>query len=212
MSTREFAQVSPEVSFDEESLILVDWQDNIIGYESKLNAHRGSGMLHRAFSIFLFAGPDRVLLHRRSEHKPLWPRYWTNSCCSHPRYGESYAAAAERRLHEELGVAAELTWLYQFQYSARFGDEGSENELCAVMIGNIDESLPIKANRLEVSDWGWYDSLLIDDWVRTNPEQFTPWFMLEWKRIRGDQRTAVRRICSEKKPAQQGEAAAYPVG
>ncbi|MEM1153563.1 MAG: hypothetical protein AAGI44_05445, partial [Pseudomonadota bacterium] len=71
-----------QVSFDEENLILVNAQDEITGYESKLNAHSGAGLLHRAFSIFLFDGPDWVLLQQRSNKKPLWPGYWANSCCS----------------------------------------------------------------------------------------------------------------------------------
>lgn len=199
MSLRVFAQESPQVSFDEESLILVDESDNVVGYDSKLNAHSGGGLLHRAFSIFLFAGPDRVLLHRRSEHKPLWPGFWTNSCCSHPRYGESYAYAARRRLQEELGLTTELAWLYQFQYSASFEDKGSENELCAVLIGDIDEARLVEPNRQEVLDWGWYDSVQVDDWIRSKPAQFTPWFKLEWARLRGEQSDDVRDFCARRR-------------
>jgi isopentenyl-diphosphate delta-isomerase len=201
MSNRGFAQASPQVSFDEESLILVDENDNVVGYESKLKTHRGSGLLHRAFSIFIFSGPDRVLLHRRSEQKLLWPGFWTNSCCSHPRHGESYAYAARRRLREELGVCTELAWLYQFQYSARFGDEGSEHELCAVMIGDIDEGRPVEPNRLEVLEWGWYDCSTVDGWIRQTPEQFTPWFKLEWARLRGDQLGEVEAFCRRRQQA-----------
>lgn len=199
MSSRGFAPLSPQVSFDEESLILVDERDNVVGYDSKLNTHRGSGLLHRAFSIFLFAGPDRVLLHRRSEQKPLWPGFWTNSCCSHPRYGESYAYAARRRLQEELGVTTELAWVYQFHYSASFEDKGSENELCAVLIGDIEESRSVQPNRQEVLDWGWYDSADVDDWVRRNPTQFTPWFMLEWASLRSEQSGAVSEFCARRR-------------
>lgn len=203
MNATGFAQLSPQVSFDEESLILVDEQDNIVGYASKLNSHRGSGLLHRAFSIFVFAGPDRVLLHRRSEHKPLWPGFWTNSCCSHPRYGESYAYAARRRLQEELGIVTELTWLYQFQYCASFGDTGSENELCAVLVGDIDEARStVQANRQEVSDWGWYDCSEVETWVQERPGDFTPWFILEWKQLQGEQRGAVREVCNRRRQRQ----------
>ena len=86
------------VSFSDEALILVDHEDRVTGYSSKADAHRGDGQLHRAFSVFLFDGPDWVLLQCRSDNKPLWPGYWANSCCSHPRRGESCDQAAVRRL------------------------------------------------------------------------------------------------------------------
>ena len=195
MIANSFAPASRQVSFDDENLILVDERDNVIGYESKDNVHRGSGLLHRAFSIFLFNGPGRVLLHRRSGQKPLWPGFWTNSCCSHPRCGEDYASAARRRLSEELGVTAQLAWLYQFQYTASFGNRGVERELCAVLIGDLERPGTVRANRNEVQEWGWFDCDAVDGWVRRRPEQFTPWFLLEWSRLRGDQRGAVRRHC-----------------
>ena len=195
MIANSFAHASRQVSFDDESLILVDERDNVIGHESKDNVHRGSGLLHRAFSIFLFDGPDRVLLHRRSGQKPLWPGFWTNSCCSHPRRGEDYASAARRRLLEELGVTTELSWLYQFQYQASFGSHGAERELCAVLIGDLERPGSVRANRNEVQEWGWFSCDAVDSWVQRRPGQFTPWFLMEWARLRGDQQAAVRRHC-----------------
>jgi isopentenyl-diphosphate delta-isomerase len=185
------------VSFDDEQLILVDSDDGVVGYDTKLNAHRGDGVLHRAFSIILFDGPERVLLQRRSAHKPLWPGFWTNSCCSHPRRGESYATASARRLEEELGLSADLVWLYQFEYSARYGDVGSERELCAVLIGSVDSLTGVRVNPLEIQDWGWFDSDEVDRWIARSPEQFTPWFKLEWLRLRGELSDAVRRHCRD---------------
>lgn len=185
------------VSFDDEQLILVNGDDGVVGYDTKLNAHRGSGVLHRAFSIILFDGPERVLLQRRSSHKPLWPGFWTNSCCSHPRKGESYSTATARRLEEELGLSAELVWLYQFEYSARYGNVGSERELCAVLIGSVDSSTAVRVNPLEIQDWGWFDSDEVDRWIERSPEQFTPWFKLEWLRLRGELSGAVRRHCRD---------------
>jgi len=195
MIANSFAQVSRQVSFDDENLILVDDQDNVIGHESKDNVHRGSGLLHRAFSIFLFNGPDRVLLHRRSVQKRLWPGFWTNSCCSHPRRGEDYGSAARRRLREELGVSTELSWLYQFQYAASFGSRGAERELCAVLIGDLQCPGAVRANRNEVQEWDWFACNEVDSWVQRRPGQFTPWFLLEWSRLRGDQQAAVQRHC-----------------
>ena len=195
MIANSFAFNARQVSFDDECLILVDEHDTVIGHESKDNVHRGSGMLHRAFSVFLFNGPGRVLLHRRSGQKHLWPGFWTNSCCSHPRRGEDYASAARRRLFEELGVTAELSWLYQFQYAARFGSRGAERELCAVLIGDLEHPGSVRANRNEVQEWGWFSCDEVDSWVQRHPGEFTPWFLMEWDRLRGDQLPAVHRHC-----------------
>lgn len=173
------------VSFDTEDLILVDSHDRILGNASKKTVHQPGGQLHRAFSIFIYAASDKVLLHRRSEKKPLWPGYWTNSCCSHPRRGESYQAASHRRLQEELGIQTTLTWLYQFEYQAHFGAVGSEHELCAVYAGHFDEPVEIDPHPDEVDQWGWYDIPEVDSWVAREPDSFTPWFLMEWQALRG---------------------------
>lgn len=183
------------VSFDSESLIVVDSSDQVMGYESKVDVHRGTGKLHRAFSIFLFDGPDSVMLQQRSEEKPLWPGYWTNSCCSHPRRGETYDQATRRRLREELGVEARLSRLYRFQYFARFYDLGAEHELCTVYVGNIDDASKLAPNPKEIRAWDWFDTDSIDELTKRQPDRFTPWFLLEWERLRGDRRGDVEAIC-----------------
>jgi isopentenyl-diphosphate delta-isomerase len=182
------------VSFDSELLILVDEQDNVTGYDSKLNVHRGAGQLHRAFSIFLFNGDGQVLLHRRSGEKPLWPGYWTNSCCSHPRKGEDYATAVNRRLREELGVETELLPLYQFKYAAGFDAQGSERELCSVFVGRLDDIGTVAPNATEIAEVRWVDIDDVDEWTAASPELFTPWFLMEWRQLRDAQRPAIARL------------------
>ena len=120
------------VSFDSESLILVDRDDTEIGTLSKRDCHNGEGVLHRAFSAFIFNADDELLLQKRAQDKRLWPGFWSNSCCSHPRRGESMAIATTRRLRDELNVEAELEYVYKFAYQADYGDAGAENELCHV--------------------------------------------------------------------------------
>ncbi len=173
------------VSFDTEDLILVDSVDRVLGTAPKVAVHQPGGRLHRAFSIFIYAGSEQVLLHKRSSGKPLWPGYWTNSCCSHPRRGESYRAASHRRLREELGIQTPLTWLYQFEYQAHFGTVGTEHELCAVYIGHLQEAVEITPHPDEVEEWGWFNIADVDHWVAQEPDTFTPWFLLEWKALRG---------------------------
>jgi len=174
------------VSFDDEPLILVDGADRITGYENKLNAHMGHGMLHRAFSIFLFTEDNEVLLQQRSGEKLLWPLFWSNSCCSHPRRGESYQQATHRRLREELAIDAELHYLYRFQYQADFGDIGAEHELCSVFVGKVGEPLVVDVNPSEIADWRWISCTEVDRLVAEEPQRFTPWFMMEWRRLRSD--------------------------
>jgi isopentenyl-diphosphate delta-isomerase len=171
------------VSFDDEDLILVDEQDRITGYDSKHNAHQGMGKLHRAFSIFLFDGPDWVLLQRRSETKPLWPAYWANSCCSHPRRGETCDDAVSRRLPEELGANTPLTRLYDFQYQARYHDRGSEHELCAVYVGQYSRNRALNVNRTEIQEYGWFSRREVNRWIGRQPQAFAPWFLLEWREL-----------------------------
>lgn len=175
-----------EVSFNDEMLILVDENDNVTGYDEKLNVHLGSGKLHRAFSIFLFSPCRRVLLQQRSPQKPLWPLYWSNSVCSHPRRGESCELAAQRRLNEELEVLTELELLYQFRYSAEFGSVGSEHELCKVFVGSVTTDYPIHANDNEVADWAWVPIDELEARIADEPEQFTPWLLLEWNQLKAN--------------------------
>lgn len=173
-----------QVSFAEEPLILVNDQDEPCGFDSKLNVHAGAGKLHRAFSIFLFRDPEHVLLHRRSVEKPLWPGYWTNSCCSHPRQGECNRVATSRRLEQELGVLSDLRYLYRFQYQAAFGDLGSEHELCSVYIGRLAVDQELRVNRSEIAEWDWFHVDTVDKWLVSSPETLTPWFKLEWRQLR----------------------------
>lgn len=184
-----------QVSFDSERLILVAADDRVTGHASKRTAHLGDGLLHRAFSIFLFSPAGKVLLHRRSDLKPLWPGYWTNSCCSHPREGESYQQATRRRIREELGLETPLRRLYRFQYQARYGDAGAEHELCTVYIGCIAESAAVSCNPLEIAAWGWFEMQEVDDLVAADSSVFTPWFLLEWARLRSDLAAAVAACC-----------------
>lgn len=181
-----------QVSFHDEPLILVDEQDNIRGHLDKAACHEGEGILHRAFSIFLFDENGRLLLQQRSADKPLWGGYWSNTVCSHPRKGESYETATKRRLADELGIQADLVYLFRFQYQATFRDVGSENEVCSVFIGRFNG--PLNANETEVSAVRWMDPDELDEWIRMEPDELTPWFRMEWERIRSEHWETVRRV------------------
>lgn len=170
------------VSSESEELILVDTDDNEIGYRSKAACHDGSGILHRAFSLFLFNAEGELLLQQRAAEKRLWPGFWSNSCCSHPRRGESLPVATMRRLDDELNIAAELEFVYHFCYQAEFNDAGSENELCHVFLGEIDgEPRP---NDSEVESIRFISADDLGAELAAHPQRFTPWFIKEWRALK----------------------------
>ncbi len=168
-----------------DELILVDEADQELGHLSKAECHRGGGILHRAFSLFIFNAHDELLLQQRSASKRLWPLYWSNSVCSHPRRGESMHAAIHRRLFEELGLHCSLHYLFKFRYQAQFDQQVAEHELCSVFVGR--SSAPVNANRSEIADWRWISQpRLQQELGGSAAERFTPWFKLEWARIGRD--------------------------
>ncbi len=162
-------------------MILVDATDQIIGHLDKSRCHNGNGVLHRAFSLFIFNPDGDLLLQQRAAEKRLWPGFWSNSCCSHPRKGEELAQAAQRRCEQELGFRTPLQFLYKFEYQAQFRDLGSEHELCSVFCGVYDGE--IRANENEISAWQWLAPVAINAQLQAGADTFTPWFQLEWQHL-----------------------------
>jgi isopentenyl-diphosphate delta-isomerase len=185
---------------DSDMLILVDAADNEVGSLTKRLCHDGGGVLHRAFSLLIFNARGELLLQQRAPSKRLWPRYWSNSCCSHPRRSESITVATARRLREELGLSCPLQFLYKFQYQASFQAAGSENELCSVFIGVTDQTPRI--DQSEIAAWRWVSpERLSIELVDQGAEKFTPWFRLEWERVWRDHRAAVLALRASGPPA-----------
>lgn len=178
----ESLQTHPDVSFDSEELILVDSDDNPVGHADKGTCHDGHGILHRAFSLFIFNARGEVLLQQRAAGKRLWPGFWANSCCSHPRRGETMQQATERRLMQELGMRSQLHYLFKFEYQADYLDLGAEHELCWVYHGSSDD--PVEVNAKEISAWRFVAPADLDLEIAEFPERFTPWLKLEWARVR----------------------------
>ena len=174
------------VSSEAEELILVDRDDNETGFLSKADCHDGEGVLHRAFSLFLFNDDGELLLQQRSESKRLWGGYWSNSICSHPRRGESMEVATRRRLLDELNIEAELEFVYKFDYQARFGDAGSENELCHVYLGRAPNE--IRPNESEIAAVRFVAPADLDREFAGNPASLTPWFRMEWQALSTEHR------------------------
>lgn len=164
-----------------EHVILVDRQNTPMGTREKWEAHV-EGVLHRAFSVFVFDSAGRMLLQRRATGKYHSGGLWSNTCCSHPRPGEATVDAALRRLDEELGFTCPVEPAFDFVYRADVGGGLIEHEYDHVFIGRFDgEPSP---DPEEVEDWRWADP---DDVVREmaeHPDRFTPWFHTAFAELR----------------------------
>lgn len=178
-------------------IILVDEQDNEIGYGEKLEVHQ-KDLLHRAFSIFIFDWSDhKMLLQRRASGKYHSGGLWTNACCSHPRKGEMMDDCLNSRLKEELGlnISAHIVdpdecallvhgrdVIYScgsFKYYAPFGNL-SEHEIDHVflyspVIEHFSKSDFI-CNPDEVEEIKWVTIEELKAWMSHTPEAFTAWF------------------------------------
>jgi isopentenyl-diphosphate delta-isomerase len=169
------------VSSESEELILVDVNDQAIGHLSKALCHDGAGVRHRAFSLFLFNDNGELLLQQRAGSKRLWPGYWSNSCCSHPRRGESLEVATMRRLSDELNIETQLEHVYRFCYTAEFGEAGSENELCHVFLGRVNGSAQPNASEIASVRFASAGNLARE--LANDSDRFTPWFRQEWHEL-----------------------------
>ena len=158
-----------------EKVVLVDKSDKQIGLMPKLEAHQ-KGILHRAFSIFLFNSKNQILLQKRSLIKYHSAGLWTNTCCSHPRDGEDIIDAGKRRLYEEMGIKTELKKEFAFTYKAVLENGLTEHEFDHVLIGNFNGN-PI-LNKDEVEDWKWMSLEEIKKDINENQEDYTVWFVI----------------------------------
>lgn len=139
----------------------------------KQEAHE-KAILHRAFSVFVFNSQNELLLQQRSTHKYHSGGLWTNTCCSHPRAGETTLDAAHRRLKEEMGFDCDLTERFSFIYQTPFENGLCEHELDFVFTGIFDGTPDI--NPQEVQSYKWISMQKLNEEYTQNPEVFTSWF------------------------------------
>jgi isopentenyl-diphosphate delta-isomerase len=163
-----------------EYVILVDEHDNAIGTMEKQQAHV-EGLLHRAFSVFIFNSEKKLLLQKRASSKYHCGGLWTNTCCSHPRENENTLEAANRRLHEEMGLQCSLTPLFTFSYKTEFDNGLTEHEIDHVFFGSTDE-MP-KINSLEVEDYRYIGIEELQLEIKESPQHFTTWFLIALNRV-----------------------------
>lgn len=166
-----------------EEVILVNTEDHPIGIMEKLEAHK-RGLLHRAFSIFIFNTKGELLLQRRAYDKYHSGGLWTNTCCSHPRPHEELVEAARRRLWEEMGLDCELIPVFSYIYNIQFPNGLYEHELDHVLIGWTD-SLP-NVHKGEVAEYTFmsFDDVYMD--IAKRSSHYTEWFKILVEEIYSD--------------------------
>jgi len=156
-------------------IILVDKQDRIIGCEEKMKVHE-LGLLHRAFSIFVFNTRGELLLQKRSLSKYHSGGLWSNTCCGHQRPGESLAQAVSKRLKAEMGFGCRLKELFSFSYSVKLDHGLAENELDHVFVGVSDRKPKINAG--EISEYRYVSPEALASDIKLHPRLYTKWFKI----------------------------------
>lgn len=159
-------------------MVLVDKNDKVLGFKEKFATHKIPAPLHRAISIVIFnKNKSEILITKRSTKKPTWPYFWSNAVCSHPKPGETYQKAAERRLFEELGFRTSLKEVFNFTYEAKMENEiWGEHELDHVFVGRYQGK--IKPNPDEVAGYEWIGIKELKMDLKKNPQKYTPWFRI----------------------------------
>ncbi|KAK2744839.1 isopentenyl-diphosphate delta-isomerase idi1 [Myotisia sp. PD_48] len=187
-----------QVKLMDEMCIVLDNDDTPIGSASKKTCHLMTnidrGLLHRAFSVFLFDSQKRLLLQQRATEKITFPDLWTNTCCSHPlgipgETGSELNAAiqgvrraAQRKLYQELGIKAEQIPLDKFEfltrihYKAPSDGKWGEHEIDYILFIQADVDLDVNPNEARDAKYVTPDEL--KQMFQEPDAKFTPWFKL----------------------------------
>jgi isopentenyl-diphosphate delta-isomerase len=160
-------------------VVLLDDHRQPIGTAPRATVHDQATPLHLAFSCYAFDRAGRLLVTRRALNKKTWPGVWTNTCCGHPRPGEEVAAAATRRLREELGLVPRTldVVLPGFAYRAVMTDGTVENEVCPVLRATVDGDPD--PDPTEVAEWRWVSWPEFVQVARVAPWLISPWAALQ---------------------------------
>ncbi|ROT41829.1 Isopentenyldiphosphate isomerase [Sodiomyces alkalinus F11] len=187
-----------QIRLMDEVCIVTDDNDTPIGTASKKTCHLmtniNKGLLHRAFSVFLFDDQNRLLLQQRATEKITFPDMWTNTCCSHPlsipgETGsnlpdsvEGVKRAAQRKLHHELGIDPaqvpldKFRFLTRIHYKAPSNGEWGEHEIDYILFIKTNVDMDINLNEVRATQYVSADDLKA---LFNDPSlKFTPWFKL----------------------------------
>lgn len=164
-----------------QEVILVNENDESIGTAGKMEVHE-KGLLHRAFSVFIFNHNGEMLLQQRAMNKYHSAGLWTNTCCSHPMPGEDIAVAAVRRLREEMGFETPLKKIFDFVYRADLENGLTEYEFDHVFIGEYEGQ--VRFSNEEVMDIAYLPVKEIMKSIEQEPGNYTTWFRIAFPRVR----------------------------
>jgi isopentenyl-diphosphate delta-isomerase len=164
-------------SHKSQSVVLCDTTGRAIGTAERIEAHTEPGLLHQAFSVFVFRNDGReVLIQQRSAEKTLFALRWANTCCSHPRdASDDVMHSAAARLREEFGFTVTLAPAGSFIYRACDEDKGVEHEYDTVLTGHVSSAIQPNANPDEIADWKWVATSELASDIEQRPEIFAPW-------------------------------------
>ena len=163
-----------------DQIVLVDKNDRTIGFKEKLRTQL-EGDLHRALSIFIFDSAGNLLIQKRAMAKYHSGSLWSNTCCSHPRPGETIEDAAHRRLREEMGFDCRLKEVFSFIYKAKVNNDLTEHEYDHVLIGRFDGEPNPNAN--EVDEWKWVQIEDLKSGIEKNPNYYTSWLVISLDQV-----------------------------
>ena len=186
-----------QVDMMAERVILVDNEDQVLGSMSKVEAHRGEGVLHRAFSMHIFDDYGRLLMQKRASHKITFPDVWANTVCSHPLHvpdelndednNVGTKIAAIRKMEQELGIPLDtlqtddIHVITRMMYRARADEIWVEHELDHILFARAPANMEIRPNPNEISEVRWVSEDELDQWLSENPQDgriIAPWFRL----------------------------------
>ena len=177
-----------DVDLGLDRVVLLNAEHEPIGDLPRSEVHGRHTPLHLAFSLYVFNDRGETLLTRRALGKRTWPGVWTNTCCGHPRPGETLPEAIRRRLRDELSLeVGELECvLPDFAYRATDASGIEENEVCPVFAARpLHPSAPLLPNPDEVLDWKWVRWHDITEAVRRTPFVFSPWAVQQMAQLGG---------------------------
>ena len=174
------SNMEDRVGKSQQFLILVDEKDREWGKLEKMEVHQ-LGLLHRAFSVFIFNSSGELLMQQRAENKYHSASLWSNTCCSHPTYGEDLKDAVNRRLLEELGLRAETEFLFSFIYKIQFDNGLTEHEFDHVYFG-IGDTKP-DPDPSEIKNIKYVKPEELEKDLVKNPGLYSEWLRLCFKDI-----------------------------
>ena len=158
----------------EQTLLVVDRADRLLGYESRTACHAGHGRLHRAVAVLLYDSLGRILLQRR--RSTLWDGYWDITGATHPLHidgrDEAYEEAARRCLEVEWRIRTDVFPVHRFIYHELFRD-CAEYEYCVLLMGRYEEAL--RPNRQHATDMAWLALGDVRSHIRVCAKSYTPW-------------------------------------